>query len=78
MSCHAIQAHTEALHATDHPMNEGDDPPEAWRWCYVDEAMLDPSDRKIPQSNPNPAPRMTIDKHWTTGAPGSTATPCPS
>jgi hypothetical protein len=33
---------------------EGYDPPEGWGWCYVDEIMLDLSDRATPQNGPIP------------------------
>jgi hypothetical protein len=39
-----------------HPIIEGYDPPEGWGWCYVDEVMVDLSDRKTP--HPRPIPRF--------------------
>jgi hypothetical protein len=33
---------------------EGYDPPEGWGWCYIDEAMLDLSDRATPHNGPIP------------------------
>jgi hypothetical protein len=41
---------TKHFHATRHPIIEGYDPPEAWGWCYIDEAILDLSDRKYRRS----------------------------
>jgi hypothetical protein len=38
-------ARDAAFHATGHPVIEGYDPPEGWGWCYVDEVMLDLSER---------------------------------
>jgi len=40
--------------ATGHPVIEGYDPPEGWGWCFVDEVMLDLSDRMTPQDGPIP------------------------
>ena len=31
---------TKHFHATGHPIIEGYDPPEGWRWCYVDGVSL--------------------------------------
>ena len=45
---------TKHFHATAHPIIEGYDPPEGWGWCYVDEVMLDLSDRATPQDGPIP------------------------
>ena len=36
---------TKHFQKTHHPIIEGYDPPEGWGWCYVDEIMLDLSDR---------------------------------
>jgi hypothetical protein len=33
---------------------EGYDPPEGWGWCYVDEVVLDLSDRATPHNGPIP------------------------
>jgi thioredoxin reductase (NADPH) len=41
---------TKHFHATRHPIIEGYDPPEGWGWCYVDEVMLDLSDRATPHN----------------------------
>ena len=41
-------------HATKHPIIEGYDPPEGWGWCYVDEVVLDLSDRMTPHNGPIP------------------------
>ena len=30
------------------------DPPEGWSWCYIDEVMLDLSDRATPHNGPIP------------------------
>ena len=45
---------TKHYRATGHPIIEGYDPPEGWGWCYVDEAMLDLSDRMTPHNGPIP------------------------
>ena len=45
---------TKHFHATHHPIIEGYDPPEGWGWCYVDEAVLDLSDRMTPHNGPIP------------------------
>ena len=45
---------TKHFHATRHPIIEGYDPPEGWGWCYVDEMMLDLSDRTTPHNGPIP------------------------
>ena len=45
---------TKHFRATGHPIIEGYDPPEGWGWCYVDELMLDLSDRATPQRGPIP------------------------
>src|SRR5205085_10556855 len=45
---------TAHFHATQHPIIEAYDPPEGWGWCYVDELMLDLSDRMTPQRGPIP------------------------
>jgi hypothetical protein len=45
---------TRHFHATRHPIIEGYDPPEGWGWCYIDEVMLDLSDRATPQNGPIP------------------------
>ena len=44
----------EHFHATRHPIIEGYDPPEGWGWCYIDEVMLDLSDRATPHNGPIP------------------------
>jgi len=36
------------------PIIEGYDPPEGWGWCYIDETLLDLSDRATPQLGPIP------------------------
>jgi len=41
---------TKHFHQTRHPIIEGYDPPEGWGWCYIDEIMLDLSDRATPQN----------------------------
>jgi hypothetical protein len=41
---------TKHFHATRHPIIEGYDPPEGWGWCYVDEVMLDLSNRATPHN----------------------------
>jgi hypothetical protein len=46
---------TKHFHATRHPSIEGYDPPEGWGWCYIDEVMLDLSDRATPHNGPSPA-----------------------
>lgn len=45
---------TRHFHATRHPIIEGYDPPEGWGWCYVDEEMLDLTDRMTPHNGPIP------------------------
>ena len=45
---------TTHFHATGHPIIEGYDPPEGWGWCYIDETLLDLSDRATPQLGPIP------------------------
>jgi hypothetical protein len=45
---------TKHFRATQHPIIEGYDPPEGWGWCYVDEIMLDLSDRMTPHDGPIP------------------------
>jgi hypothetical protein len=42
------------FHGTGHPIIEGYDPPEGWGWCYIDEVMLDLSDRATPHNGPVP------------------------
>jgi hypothetical protein len=42
------------FHATGHPIIEGYDPPEGWGWCYIDEVLLDLTDRATPQLGPIP------------------------
>ena len=37
-----------------HRIVEGYDPPEGWGWCYIDEVMLDLTDRATPQNGPIP------------------------
>jgi len=34
--------------------SKGTIPPEGWGWCYIDEVMLDLSDRATPQNGPIP------------------------
>jgi hypothetical protein len=34
--------------------SKGYDPPEGWGWCYIDEIMLDLSDRATPHNGPIP------------------------
>ena len=41
---------TRHFQATRHPVIEGYDPPEGWGWCYIDEVMLDLSDRATPHN----------------------------
>jgi hypothetical protein len=36
------------------PGIEAYDPPDGWGWCYVDEVMLDLSDRATPHNGPIP------------------------
>ena len=45
---------TRHFRETRHPVIEGYDPPEGWGWCYVDEVMLDLSDRATPHNGPIP------------------------
>ena len=45
---------TAHFHATRHPIIEGYDPPEGWGWCYIDEVMLDLSERMTPHNGPIP------------------------
>jgi hypothetical protein len=45
---------TKHFHATRHPIIEGYDPPEGWGWCYIDEIVLDLSDRMTPHNGPIP------------------------
>ena len=45
---------TKHFKATQHPIIEGYDPPEGWGWCFVDELILDLSDRKTPHNGPIP------------------------
>ena len=45
---------TRHFRATGHPIIEGYDPPEGWGRCYVDEIMLDLSDRATPHNGPIP------------------------
>src|ERR1700726_1663716 len=45
---------TKHFHQTRHPVIEGYDPPEGWGWCYIDEVMLDLTDRATPQIGPIP------------------------
>jgi hypothetical protein len=45
---------TKHFRATKHPIIEGYDPPEHWGWCYVDEVMLDLSQRATRQRGPIP------------------------
>src|ERR1700720_2178745 len=47
---------TKHFRKTRHPIIEGYDPPQGWGWCYVDQIMLDLSDRAIPQGCENGAP----------------------
>ncbi len=41
---------TKHYKATGHPVIEGYDPPEGWGWCFVDDLMLDLSDRMTPHN----------------------------
>ena len=45
---------TKHLHAAQHPIIEGYDPPAGWGWCYVDEVMFDLGDDTTPQWGPIP------------------------
>ena len=45
---------TKHYRQTRHPIIEGYDPPEGWGWCYVDEVMLDLSDRATAHNGPIP------------------------
>ena len=45
---------TKHFHASRHPIIEAYDPPEGWGWCYVDEEMLDLTDRMTPHNGPIP------------------------
>ena len=45
---------TKHFHKTQHPIIEGYDPPEGWGWCFVDEVMLDLSDRMTPHNGKIP------------------------
>jgi pimeloyl-ACP methyl ester carboxylesterase len=45
---------TRHFQATRHPVIEGYDPPEGWGWCYIDEVMLDLSDRATRHNGPIP------------------------
>jgi len=47
-------ARNRHFQATRHPVIEGYDPPEGWGWCYIDEIMLDLSDRATPHNGPIP------------------------
>ncbi len=49
-----VVGHRAQASATQHPIIEGYDPPEGWGWCFVDEALLDLSDRKTPHNGPIP------------------------
>jgi hypothetical protein len=40
------------FHRTRHRIVEGYDPPEGWGWCYIDEVMLDLTDRATPSKRP--------------------------
>ena len=42
-----------SVEAADHII-EAYDPPEGWGWCYLDEVMLDLSDRMTPHNGPIP------------------------
>ena len=46
---------TQHFHRTRHRIVEGYDPPEGWGWCYIDEVMLDLTDRATPSKRPHPA-----------------------
>jgi heterodisulfide reductase subunit A-like polyferredoxin len=46
---------TKHFRQTRHPIIEGYDPPEGWGWCYIDEVMLDLSDRATPHNGPIPS-----------------------
>jgi hypothetical protein len=41
---------TQHFHATRHPIIEAYDPPDGWGWCFVDEVMLDLSERATPHN----------------------------
>ena len=45
---------TRHFEATEHPIVEGNDPPEGWGWCYVDEVFVDLGDDTTPQLGPIP------------------------
>src|SRR5258708_3457929 len=45
---------TRHFHATRHPSSKGTIRPKGWGWCYIDEVMLDLSDRATPQNGPIP------------------------
>lgn len=45
---------TQHFHTSRHPIIEAYDPPEGWGWCYVDEVMLDLTDRMTPHNGPIP------------------------
>src|SRR5438067_2056598 len=51
MSAVAMTRHaTKHFHATRHPIIGGYDPPEGWGGCYIDEVMLDLSNRATPHN----------------------------
>jgi hypothetical protein len=45
---------TKYFYQTRHPIIEGCDPPEGWGRYFVDEVMLDLSDRATPHNRPIP------------------------
>jgi hypothetical protein len=45
-----VLANEERVTCEAPPIIEGYDPPEGWGWCYIDEVMLDLSDRMTPHN----------------------------
>ena len=45
---------TDPLHAIQHPIIDGDGPPESRGWCHLDEAVRVLSDRLPPHNGPIP------------------------
>jgi Zn-finger in ubiquitin-hydrolases and other protein len=65
---------TKHFHQTRHPIIEGYDPPEGWGWCYIDEIMLDLSDRATPHNGPIPRFYCRVCGFaWARGQTGSAA-----
>ena len=62
---------TKHFRKTRHPIIEGYDPPQGWGWCYVDQIMLDLSDRAIPQGCENGAPVRPPTETTNRASPGS-------